>query len=393
MALSVKALLLKDQNWLRYKQYYGEYLREVEVKSIHQILSCKHYARGQSHFVCSNQSCPHEKRVKFTCKNRACSSCGRSATDAWIEEQKALLPPAPWQHATLTMPSALWPFFKVDRRLIGDITRIASKVLKKIAAQKGVNPGIFMAIHSFGRAMNWNVHIHASVTRGGLTTENQWKECYFKSKILMKMWRYQIITLLRKRHNEGMLIIPGEYAGEDLYALFDTQYKKHWIVHLAKPHKNPIKDIKYLGRYLKRPPIASARLAHYNGSEVLFNYLNHRTKQTNYKCLDIFDFITRFIQHIPPKGFRLIRYAGFLSNRSRGKLLPMVNKIFNNQRAPKRITWQSMVKRTLGLDPLECILCKGTLKFSGITIGLSANQLFQYHDLIAKMKPIKMPLG
>jgi len=386
-------LLLKDRNWLQYRQYYEDSLRDVEVNSINQVLSCRHYARGHAHFICTNKPCTHEKRVQFTCKNRACSSCGRAATDRWIEQQKVLLPPAPWQHATLTMPSVLWPFFKSDRRLISEVTRIAGKLFKKIAAKKGVIPGVFMAIHTFGRSMNWNVHIHASVTRGGLTKENTWRECYFKSKVLMKMWRYELITLLRKRLNNGELLIPGEYTNTNLYELLDKQYKKYWRVHLARPHKNPIKDIKYLGRYLKRPPIASARLTHYNGSDVLFNFHNHKTKQTNYKRLDVFDFITRFIQHIPPKGFRMIRYSGFLSNRSRGKLLPIVNRIFNNNQVLRRITWQSMVKKTLGLDPFQCILCKASLKFSGVVIGLSSKELLQHQDTIAKMKPIKKRLG
>jgi len=48
----------------------------------------------------------------------------------------------------------------------------------------------------------------------------------------------------RKRLNNGMLIIPGEYTNTNLYELFDNQYKKYWRVHLAHPHKNPIKDIK-----------------------------------------------------------------------------------------------------------------------------------------------------
>ncbi|MBC8550993.1 MAG: transposase, partial [Candidatus Brocadiales bacterium] len=39
-----------------------------------------------------------------------------------------------------------------------------------------------------------------------------------------------------------------------------SQYDKYWRVHCAKPHKNPKKDIEYLGRYITRPPIANGRL-------------------------------------------------------------------------------------------------------------------------------------
>ena len=142
-----------------------------------------------------------------------------------------------------------------------------------------------MAIHTFGRKLNWNVHLHVSVTRGGLTENNTWKDVFYKSKTLMKMWRDAIIKLLRKKLSDGTLVIPAELQNQDLYTLFDKQYKKYWRVHCAKPHKNPKKDIDYLGRYIKHPAIANSRLLHYDGTEVLFKYLNHRTKQQNYSQL------------------------------------------------------------------------------------------------------------
>lgn len=39
-------------------------------------------------------------------------SCGRIATERWIETQKAILPPCKWQHLTMTMPAVLWPFLR-----------------------------------------------------------------------------------------------------------------------------------------------------------------------------------------------------------------------------------------------------------------------------------------
>ncbi len=37
----------------------------------------------------------------------------------------------------------------------------------------------------------------------------------------------------------------------------------------------------YLGRYLKRPPMAMSRLKHYDGSTVIFESLNHNTGKQN----------------------------------------------------------------------------------------------------------------
>jgi len=109
-------------------------------------------------------------------------------------------------------------------------------------------------------------------------------------------------------------------GGQPLSIVFANQYAKYWRVHCAKPHNNPKKDIEYLALYQK------TRYCQFQTGSLLRNkYLNHRTKKTEYTQLRPFEFITRFIEHIPEKGFRPIRYFGFLANRVRGKFLSLVH--------------------------------------------------------------------
>lgn len=89
----------------------------------------------------------------------------------------------------------------------------------------------------------------------------------------MRMWRYRIITLLRKENKKGSLIFPCDIPPFDFSKILDAQYRKHWHIHCAKPFTNPKKDIEYLGRYIKRAPIANSRLTHYNGDDVMFKFL------------------------------------------------------------------------------------------------------------------------
>lgn len=332
MGITLKQLLLKDENWYRYHQFYSEHggIRPAVEYSVNKIISCRHYARGHAHYHCSNPSCTHEKRVLFSCKDRGCSACGKIATDNWLLKQKEILPPCPFQHITFTMPKILSDFFKINRPLLNRLPALAGKILLRLAKAKGVKVGIFMALHTFGRKLNWNTHLHVSVTQGGLTEDNQWKSLFFKSNTLMKMWRYAVLKLLRTENQEGLLNYCSETSSQLLSSVFANQYAKYWRVHCAKPHNNPKKDIEYLGRYIKRPAIANSRLLHYNGTGLTFKYLNHRTKQNEYTQLHPFEFITRFTDHIPEKGFRLIRYFGFLANRIRGKILPLVQVVWKN---------------------------------------------------------------
>ena len=107
-----------------------------------------------------------------------------------------------WQHITFTMPSELWELFRYNRELLGCLSGLGAKIILKVARKKGILPGIFTALHTFGRDLKWNVHVHLSVTVGGLANDNTaWKPLYYSKKQLMPMWRYEIISLFREAYN------------------------------------------------------------------------------------------------------------------------------------------------------------------------------------------------
>ena len=97
------------------------------------------------------------------------------------------------------MPDVLWALLKFNRTLLGKLSPLTAKSLKALTGKKGVTPGIFTTLHTFGRKLNWNVHVHLSVTRGGLCDDNQqWKSVHFTKNAIMPAWRYGVINLLRE---------------------------------------------------------------------------------------------------------------------------------------------------------------------------------------------------
>ena len=57
-------------------------------------------------------------------------------------------------------------------------------------------------------------------------------------------------------------------------------------------------------------------------------------------------FIKRLVQHIPDKGFRMIRYYGFLANCLRSRLLPIVYNLLAQPERYVRLTLLShLIKR------------------------------------------------
>lgn len=391
--VTIKQILLANQNWWHFYSKHKDRIRPAIVVCITKLLSCKNIIRGFSEYVCSNPDCSHTKRIPFTCKCKACSSCGKKATELWIEKQKQLLPKVPWQHITFTMPSELWDFFWHNRSLLNQVGKISANCVKTIANKKKLLPGIFIAIHTFGRDLKRNVHMHLSTTTGGLTQDMKWKKLFFHQTTLMRIWRYQIIKLFREA--EQQLIIPAAIQNQlnhtfTFNQFLDQLYKKTWIVHCSKPSKEHEQIVGYLGRYIKRPAIAESKLRHYDGQSVTFKYLDHNTKIYRGFKLTIDQFIARFIQHIPDSGFRMIRYYGFLANRVRGKLLPMVYQLIGQEKpvAQSAITYSELIRKNFGFNPLTCILCGQQLLLSTISFGKSTYELLQLHRELSLLKNV-----
>lgn len=383
----LKKLLTTGRLWWRYYNANIDTLRPVEIQTITRILACGTSIMGYATFDCPNPHCTHKKRICFGCHSRFCNTCGKKGTDQWIENQKALLPLTRYQHITYTMPSVLWPLFKLNRHLLGQLSALAAQTVLNTAKKKGVTPGLFTALHTFGRDLKWNTHIHLSTTLGGLTHDNtQWKKLYYPKASIMSQWRYAVISCLREAYKAGELTLPPPIENDQHWnAFLDAQYRKSWIVHFSKPTANPQHTIGYLGRYVTRPPLAMSRLKHYDGSTVVFQYLDHKTKTRRRYACKAMAFIERFIQHIPDKGFRLIRCYGFLANRVRSVRLPIVYTLLKQSVwAPRQIRFPALLKASFGLDPLRCILCQASLVFSGITRGKALWEIYNLHDRLAQ---------
>ena len=80
---------------------------------------------------------------------------------------------------------------------------------------------------------------------------------------------------------------------------------REWRLNGEGIDKNQTKN--YIGRYLKKPPIAASRLKHIYGGDVTFEYLDHRDKQHKQLAVSQTEMMLRLLSHIPEKHFKMIR--------------------------------------------------------------------------------------
>jgi len=364
-SIKIKDIFLDKGNWLRFFVQNKDTLRLNIITNVGKMMACGTVFFGFFLYICT--ICGASKRVCLTCKSRFCTSCGKKSTERWIHINNAKIPDATWQHITFTMPSDFWCLFWLNRSLFNDIAPVAPFIIKQYCKQADIPclPGIFMAIHTFGRDLKRNVHFHLSSTCGGIALANpEWVEIYFKDAILKKRWRYLVIKALKSSYLAGGFKLPFKLRHIKTFTHFEAWlnkfYRKTWMVFLQKQTSNKKQNIDYLGRYITRPPLSEARILSYDGKIVSFEFFDHMTKEKTVKSMSVSTFIGSLIRHIPDKHFRAIRYYGFLSNRTRSQYLPIVNLILENNfhQPQKSISWVELQISEFNHNPLKCDDCQ-----------------------------------
>ncbi|WP_419236882.1 IS91 family transposase [Serratia fonticola] len=386
-----KLLFQHDDGWSRYFDKHGDTLSDWTKLAVERMLACGTCAMGVRRYCCTSPDCTHARFFCQSCKSKACSSCGLKATEQWIAEQQHILPGCDWQHITFTMPHLLWPFFNNNWPLLNELFRCATRAMLRWARQQGIEVGIFCALHTYGRQLNQHPHIHVSVTRGGLDVKHgAWRNLFFKKQQIEAIWRGTVIQLLRASYDRvkpATLPCLGHIRNEDRWHRYlHAQYRRSWKVHFAKKTRGAWRSVKYLGRYLKRPPVAASQLRHYRGGAVVHQYYDHRTQRHKRQKISQEEMLQRYISHIPARHFKMVRYYGFLTNRKRGSLLPKVYDALEMtvREKPKRPEFAVLMKGFLGTDPYQCILCKVRLRFAGAVAGEHATKMLS--DRLQRME-------
>ena len=372
----LRHIFLHNGNWWKLFLKHRNLIRKSIVVNVLKFLSCRTSLLGYHYFICP--FCKHTLKVPHSCKSRLCPSCGKKATDNWIKSRFNTLPRTIWQHITFTVPDSLWKLIVFNPSILNKIPLLAAHIIIQLSKSKGFLPGIFLAIHTFGRDLKNNPHFHLSTTIGGLSLSNfsSWvNSSFFFHQSIKNMWRLKVISLLRKEFKKGNLKLPSHLKHIKSYQTFlswtNHIYSKPWVVHLSKQSRNMKRNIDYLGKYLKRPPIGETRIKSYDGSSVTFEYLDHYTDSYDTLTLPVLEFLARLISHVPEKNFRNIRYYGFLSNRLSSKLLPTVYKLLDmkNVISQKVFTsWRDLLKHSFFRDPLICPFCKTIMRLSHIRL-------------------------
>ena len=227
-----------------------------------------------------------------------------------------------------------------------------NKIIKKTSL-----PGFISTLHTFGRDLKWNPHIHVLITEGASGNFTPWKK--------FEIFPY---VMLRNRFQTTLLALLEKHFGKHKFKslknhIFKTS-SNGFYVHAPKIKARNIKStVKYVIRYSGKPAMAQSRILNYDGKLVTFWYNRHEDNQRIEETIHAYDFIKRLIIHIYDKYFNVVRYYGLYAKKHKNsdKFIHMLKPHVAEVRK-KLQNWQCRIILYFKHDPLVCS-CGHTFHF------------------------------
>ena len=337
---------------------YTLHPRKTEMENIDKMIHCGDPSFGGAMYGCPH--CGNLKFVPFRCHSRFCPTCGNKYAMERTTSMSFKLVNVTHRHCVFTIDKSLREFFLKDRSLLDCLFHSANSVITrmfyKMNKSKNFTPGFIMVLHTFGRDLKWNPHIHCLISEGGYSDDGFWRN--------VKHFDY---TFLRNAFRTALLNEMESKIGSSFKKVKAKCYREHqqgFYVY-AKPNLcDPRIVVKYIGRYLGRPVIATSRIDKYDGEMVTFHYNRHEDEQYIEETIPAMEFIQRLIRHIPEKHFKMIRYGGIYARHREidSKLYRAISKskhhIYHSFNQ-----WRTAILSSFGYDPLVCPDCQHRMEF------------------------------
>ena len=362
-----------NDHWDLYYSRYHKRLNEIRLnsdKEVKKVINCSLHNLGSSIYVCPNDNelyfCHH------TCKSKLCSSCGIKSQKNISQNILEKCIKFKHRHITFTIPKSLTVWFFNDLYSNNLLFEAVNDTLYSIVngkVKKGrkyywkYSPGFFAFLHTFGRPLNFNPHIHVIIAENIIDKNKN-----------IKNFNYFNYDALSKRFMKVLLDKMLKYFGNSLFKSTKNEmylkYKNGFYVHNNLEDDgykfNSIEElIRYVTRYCARPVIAESRILNYDGQNVTWCYSDHTFEDYHQITETAFSFITKLLQHLLPSNFKSIRSYGFYNKSS--KLCDNIIRVISKEKVKfKRnlLKWKNLILTSFKRIPIKCPKCGHLMEFS-----------------------------
>lgn len=341
------------------KAYPNLNIRDVVFSNVEKMLKCHSWGLGYAIYKCPE--CGEEKVVPHTCKSRMCSSCGNKYNKQRSTSIFSKLFKCKHRHVVFTIPDELRVYFRQDRKRFNLLFKAASITVncwfKEKYKKKELIPAYVCILHTFGRSLVFNPHIHMILMDGGISN---------KSKEFVKVNFFSYPSFRKKFMKVLLDLLEDDIGKKEFRKVKNAMYLKHkegfYVYAPPSKYKSYVDLVKYVWRYVARPVMAESRIIDYDGTFITFRYQRHNDDLIIIKKVHAYEFIARLIVHIPDHNFKQIRFYGAYHNST--KITIEVQKLVSKEKPDyqkKLNNWRSMIVINFEVDPINCPICNNTM--------------------------------
>lgn len=354
-----------------FQSHFFDYAQTKKLPKHHytaanKIMTCRTAALGGHAQHCENG---HTLGVWYnSCRHRSCTQCQFIQAERWLEKQKALLLDTSHRHIVFTIPHefhGVWRFNTTG--MIDVLFSAVRETLMQLCQQEahlGALPGFMLALHTWGRSLSLHPHIHCLVTEGGVDEQGAWRtprrNSFLPAKVVMIVFRGKFLASIRGALDEGKLCLPPDVERFRFNSLLNKLGRKKWNVRVMERYAHGGGVATYLSRYVRGGPISDQQVAQLKDHTIGFSFSQHHDGQTRPARLEIapYDFIDRYLTHVPPKGKPVVRCYGLYAGGKRDQLNAVRAQFQQGPvQTPPPVAWKCLYQRVTGKAGPVCPEC------------------------------------
>ncbi len=296
----------------KYTTRYAGSIMPSQKRALADIAACSTAELGGRRYRCDD--CQESFWRYHGCRNRACPKCQGKRTEQWLAQRQAELLPCGYFHAVATVPSELRKAFRRDQKFMyGLLMRVSAEAVKELCANKrylGGLPGMLSVLHTWNGQLGYHPHVHMLITGGGVSPDGRHWEPARREYLL------PVAVLSKKLAAKFRDAVHAEKP--DLFKTIPpATWTREWVSFLKYYGQGEEAVLNYLSRYVLRVAISNARILAVDETHVTFRWKDHGSQTWRTTRLEGLEFLRRFLQHVPPRGFHKVRYYGLWHHSTR----------------------------------------------------------------------------
>lgn len=175
--------------------------RKSVIENVDRMINCGDPSFGGAMYGCAK--CGTFKFIPFRCHSRFCPTCGTKYSIDRTTSMSFKIINTQHRHCVFTIDSELRHFFLENRKLLGllfdAVQSVIFRAFYKDNKSECFTPGFILVLHTFGRDLKWNPHIHCLVSEGGIGNSGLWRsKTHFNYTFLRNAFRTALLDLMEK---------------------------------------------------------------------------------------------------------------------------------------------------------------------------------------------------